>query len=82
LAYFGETTSHDCGQCDVCLSSSKNYDALHQQILSILADDKPHHITELARLPYPSQDIDATLALLIREEYVFQQDGYLQRATT
>ena len=51
-------------------------------ILSILADDKPHHITELARLPYPSQDINATLALLIREEYVFQQDGYLQRATT
>ena len=82
LAYFGETTSHDCGQCDVCLSSSKNDDSLRQQILNILADDKPHHITELARLPYPSQDINATLALLIREEYVFQQDGYLQRATT
>ena len=82
LAYFGETTSHDCGQCDVCLSSSKNNDSLRQQILNILADDKPHHITELARLPYPSQDINATLALLIREEYVFQQDGYLQRATT
>jgi ATP-dependent DNA helicase RecQ len=82
LAYFGETTSHDCGQCDVCLSSAKNDDSLRQQILSILADDKPHHITELARLPYPSQDINATLALLIREEYVFQQDGYLQRATT
>ena len=82
LAYFGETTSHDCGQCDVCLSSSKNDDSLRQQILNILADDKPHHITELARLPYPSHDIDATLALLIREEYVFQQDGYLQRTTT
>ena len=82
LAYFGETTSHDCGQCDVCLSSAKNDDSLRQQILNILADDKPHHITELARLPYPSQDINATLALLIREEYVFQQDGYLQRATT
>ena len=82
LAYFGETTSHDCGQCDVCLSSAKNDDSLRQQILSILADDKPHHITELARLPYPSQDINTTLALLIREEYVFQQDGYLQRATT
>ena len=82
LAYFGETTSHDCGQCDVCLSSSKNDDSLRQQILNILADDKPHHITELARLPYPSHDIDTTLALLIREEYVFQQDGYLQRTTT
>ena len=82
LAYFGETTSHDCGQCDVCLSSAKNDDSLRQQILSILADDKPHHITELARLPYPSHDIDTTLALLIREEYVFQQDGYLQRTTT
>ena len=81
-SYFGETTSHDCGQCDVCLSSAKNDDSLRQQILNILADDKPHHITELARLPYPSQDINATLALLIREEYVFQQDGYLQRATT
>ena len=67
---------------DVYESSAKNDDSLRQQILNILADDKPHHITELARLPYPSQDINATLTLLIREEYVFQQDGYLQRATT
>ena len=78
LAYFGETTSKDCGQCDVCQPSSANTtDALRQQILTLLADHQSHHITELARLPYPTKDIDTALTYLIQEEYVLQQEGQL-----
>ena len=77
LAYFGETTAQDCGQCDICLSKPKHEKDIRQQILSLLADKKPHHITELVRLPYSSKDIDAALTYLVQEEYILQQEGML-----
>ena len=77
LAYFGETTAQDCGQCDVCQSKPQHGKDIRQQILALLADHKPHHITELTRLPYSSKDIDAALTYLIQEEYILQQEGQL-----
>ena len=77
LAYFGETTAQNCNQCDICLSKPKHEKDIRQQILSLLADKKPHHITELVRLPYSSKDIDAALTYLVQEEYILQQEGML-----
>ena len=81
LAYFGETTAKDCGQCDVCQSKPHHEEDIHQQILTLLADHKPHQITELTRLPYSSKDIDAALTYLIQEEYILQQEGQLTLGT-
>ena len=81
LAYFGETTATDCGQCDVCQSKPHHEEDIHQQILTLLADHKPHQITELTRLPYSSKDIDAALTYLIQEEYILQQEVQLTLGT-
>lgn len=77
LAYFGEKTAKNCGQCDVCQSKPQNGKTIKQHILTLLSDRKTHHITELIHLPYPSKDINAALTYLIQEEYIFQQDGQL-----
>ena len=77
LAYFGETTAQDCGQCDVCQSKPQHGKDIRQQIFALLADHKPHHITELTRLPYSTKDIDAALTYLLQEEYILQQEGQL-----
>ncbi len=77
LAYFGENTTQDCGQCDICLSKPQHEEGIRQQILTLLADHKPHHITELTRLPYSSKDIDAALTYLVQEEYILQREGQL-----
>jgi ATP-dependent DNA helicase RecQ len=50
-----------------------------QSILSLLADGKRHHITELHRLSSPMQAIDQALADLIQEEHVVQEDGFLHK---
>ena len=53
LRYFGETDSHDCGLCDVCLSHRKEglvseprMNAAMEQILLLLADRQPHPMTD------------------------------------
>ena len=85
LAYFGETDSHDCGHCDVCLAnnnhglgggSSKEEDA-KRQILDMLSDGKPHPVTDLHALPLPYEPIEAALTMLISEEQVANDDGQL-----
>ena len=55
LRYFGETKSVECGQCDVCLSHTDTEDGderklIRRQLLTLLADGKKHHITEIRRL--------------------------------
>ena len=86
LRYFGETTSHDCHQCDVCLAGEGRLvtqegqrDAC-QQILSLLADGQRHHTTEILRLHLPTEDVNAALDSLLREEQILQEDSYLAKA--
>ncbi len=86
LRYFGETTSHDCHQCDVCLAGEGRLvtqegqrDAC-QQILSLLADGQRHHTTEILRLHLPTEEVNAALESLLREEQILQEDSYLTKA--
>ena len=85
LRYFGEEDSHDCRQCDVCLSHPHNQvsepltTAEAHAILELLADGKPHHITELRDLQLPTEPLNVALEYLLREEYIFQEDGFLNK---
>ena len=83
LEYFGEQTSHDCGQCDVCLQNrgllvtEAGQQQARQQILALLADGKRHHITELFRLQLPTEELNAALTSLVQEENISQEDGFM-----
>ena len=85
LRYFGETDSHDCGQCDVCLSHKSDMAAedslapAKERILSLLSDHQPHHITEINTIKLPSDILDDALADLVSEEIIQIQDGFMQR---
>ena len=85
LRYFGEEDSHDCRQCDVCLSHPHNQvsepinTAEAHAILELLADGKPHHITELRDIQLPTEALNVALEYLLREEYIFQEDGFLSK---
>ena len=84
LEYFGEKSSTDCGQCDVCLSqrgrlvTPEGQQDARQRILALLANRQRHHITELFRLQLPTEEADAALAFLIKEEKIRQDDGFIQ----
>ena len=85
LRYFGETDSHDCQQCDVCLSHASDYayettmSPEAHAILELLADGQPHPITLLNSIQMPTDKLDAALDLLMREEYITQEDGFLRK---
>ena len=85
LRYFGEEDSHDCRQCDVCLShphdqvSEPINTAEAHAILELLADGKPHHIAELRDIQLPTEPLNVALEYLLREEYIFQEDGFLSK---
>ena len=82
LRYFGEDNGHDCRQCDVCLShrsegmvSEPALNTAMEQILQLLSDKKPHHITELRDIQLPTAELDAALDYLLKEELIRQEDG-------
>ena len=83
LRYFGEESSHDCGQCDVCLDRKGNSVAperLHEatrKILSLLADGQPHHVSVLHAIALPYTTIEEALRRLVSEEKVIDDDGML-----
>ena len=84
LRYFGETDSHDCGLCDVCLSHRKGgivseprMNTAQEKILEMLADGMPHPITDLRSIQLPTDELDAALSYLLQEEYILQEDSCL-----
>jgi len=85
LRYFGETESHDCRQCDVCLS--ENHDTAKEAaltaeahaILELLSDGNEHHITELRDIQLPTEQLNVALEYLLKEEYICQKDGFLSK---
>lgn len=83
LEYFGEKSSTDCGQCDVCLDvqgktvTREGQQTARQKIISLLADHQRHHITEILRLPLPTEEIDAALSYLMQQEKIKQNDGFI-----
>ena len=83
LRYFGEENTHDCHQCDVCLNPSAKQveDSTHSPevhaILTLLADGKPHHITEIRDIQLPTDSLNAALDYLMREEHIRQEDGFI-----
>ena len=86
LRYFGEENSHDCHQCDVCLShrpegivSEVRFNHAMEQILQIFNDGKPHPITDLRGIQLPTDELDAALDYLLKEEYIRQADGLLHK---
>ena len=83
LRYFDETRSNDCGQCDVCLAHKRNPDRKQQlkdarnMITEVLNDKKQHHLTELLKLPLPSEILDTALEQLIFEEMIRVDSSYI-----
>jgi ATP-dependent DNA helicase RecQ len=83
LRYFGEEESHDCCQCDVCLGRPKSVasepvmTAEAHAILELLADKKPHHITELRDIQLPTDKLNVALEYLLAEERILQEDGFI-----
>ena len=86
LRYFGEKNDHDCHKCDVCLShrsegmvSEPRFNEAMERILALLDDGQPHPITDLRDIQLPTDELDAALEYLLKEEYIRQSDGLLIR---
>lgn len=84
LAYFGETKSVNCHQCDVCLAdegklvTKEGQKVAREKIIALLADGKQHYATELLRLKLPTEELEAALYYLVQEEYIYQEDGLIE----
>ena len=86
LSYFGETDSHDCGLCDICLSHRKEglvseprMNTAMEKILQLLDDGQPHPIIDLRGLQLPTGELDTALSYLLQEEFIRQEDGLLYK---
>ncbi|MBQ9650946.1 MAG: RecQ family ATP-dependent DNA helicase [Prevotella sp.] len=83
LRYFGETSSHDCHQCDVCLSNGDDKDKKEEErdarkkILEFLADGKLHPITDIYKIKMPHERILGALRFLLLDEAVYMKDSFI-----
>ncbi|MGN1376623.1 MAG: RecQ family ATP-dependent DNA helicase [Prevotella sp.] len=81
LKYFGEKSSKNCGQCDICINHNKKepskaeFEKACAMITQLLNDKKPHHITEINTLEYDRDTLEDALEYLIDEEKVFIING-------
>ena len=85
LRYFDENRSHDCGQCDVCLSIARNRDSnslaeAQKRILALLDDGEKHAVVELKQLQLPTATLHAALRDLVNEEMVVADGSYIRLA--
>ena len=81
LRYFGERNDHNCRLCDVCRSEEhlddKRLNALTEQVMELLGDHAPHHVSELNSLHLESEVIDGIINYLMMEEVIRQEDGFI-----
>lgn len=77
LAYFGEHTDHDCGQCDVCLARKKTpadheeeVKAAIQAITTFLSDGEAHPLADLKKLPIKTPVFDEAVSYMVGEELI------------
>ena len=69
LRYFGEKTTHDCGQCDVCLKSEYD-DSAREKIMQFLNDNEWHPLKDVMKIDAESSDLDHALKYLVQEEVI------------
>ena len=85
LRYFDERSSHDCGQCDVCLAKrstspeSENVQTACRKIMEMLADGQKRPVTELKQLKIPTTTLHAALRLLANEEHITADGSYVMK---
>ena len=82
LSYFGENKSTDCGQCDVCLSHTKEDDTnekeqIRKQLLTLLEDEHKHAITEIRQLNDDWDLVQQVMREMILEEEVLLDGSFL-----
>jgi len=75
LDYFGETDTHDCGMCDVCLSRKKSHDqhdVVHNEsrIIDLLSDGAHHLITDLHTLNMEQSQLSEAIQTLLMKEII------------
>jgi ATP-dependent DNA helicase RecQ len=82
LAYFGESRSHDCGHCDVCIDRKKKErdDEAEQKILQMLGDHQQHHVRELYDLGVDVDRVLAVLDVMLKERVVINEDNVIYLA--
>ncbi|GAB6011251.1 RecQ family ATP-dependent DNA helicase [Viscerimonas tarda] len=85
LAYFGETDSKDCGQCDVCLSKSKrrlssaNFDMIFEEVKNILNKQTLTIEALTEQLPaFPAEDIIEVIRFQIDRGVIVLDIGKLR----
>lgn len=77
LAYFGETDAHDCGHCDVCLSSSRTKPvSLKTRILHDMKDGKPRRPDEVRYVGVRMDLLLDAFRELADEGKIELRDGY------
>ena len=71
LRYFGETDSHDCGHCDICIMRRKEEPStdLREKILRLLSDHQGHAIAEIKER-FGQTEAGKVLTRLMAEEAV------------
>lgn len=84
LLYFGEKNEHNCGHCDVCLSSHSSgirqgiFDEISRAIEEALKD-KEMTTSELMEhiSSYEKENVAKALSYLLSEEIIYQKNGRL-----
>ena len=84
LLYFGEKNEHNCGQCDVCLSSHSSgirqgvFDEISRAIEEALKEKDMTTSALMEKLEsYDKENVTKVLSYLLAEEIIHQKNGML-----
>lgn len=84
LLYFGEKNEHNCGQCDVCLSSHSSgirqgvFDEISRAIEETLKEKDMTTSALMKNLEsYDKENVTKVLSYLLAEEIIHQKNGML-----